>query len=682
MNFVAWHGKTQTEHVNLTNQYQSKGYGFISLSVYGATTSPYYAAVMVNPSPGAQHTYPVVPGNEWQQIFNSEAAHGYGPVIIAATGPASGPIFAAVFQPQNPIPLTRNGLGSGSASDTSTLQGMDAQAKSQGLILRWAASYGDSSGQAFAAVWVPNSGQTLWNNDGITDSASYYQQRFDAENSGWARPAFVTLNTSAQYLPLFVDDQIGPWQARHGLTPAGYQTEFDTWTKQGYFPICVQAAGPDSSSATFAAIFAKSQRVVAKPFLATGPVANAQIDAVVQQAMQNYGVRHASLAIVQGTQLVYARGYTMAEAGWPTAEPTTCFRLASVSKLPTAIAIYQLIQAGKLNLSATAQSILGLKTPSGGAPTDSRFSEITVKQLLEHTSGLNAGASEDGVAVRNAFNAAGHAATLPVSAAMTDSYIASIPLVSNPGATQNYHNCGYHMLARIVAKLRNQSRPIDAYQQYLFSPLSINRIRRAVSLVADQPSDEGPLSGLRPARVQERDVRSPAAGSRHVWEYSTRNSRRLGRIERRPPTSPASSHDTNSQKDNPAIERATLKSGCLTAASQMTAAGNTRAGYGLDSANDLGGESSTAKRAVLWDDLLERGAIQRQLGFYHALGKRTPWAIVQSTLVSGFPHGHEYREECQLGLHRSLSTIWHAVTLSTANDFVPLAGNWAAVAPI
>jgi hypothetical protein len=33
--------------------------------------------------------------------------------MIAATGPASFPLFAAVFEPQDPIPLTRNGLPSG-----------------------------------------------------------------------------------------------------------------------------------------------------------------------------------------------------------------------------------------------------------------------------------------------------------------------------------------------------------------------------------------------------------------------------------------------------------------------------------------------------------------------------------------------------------------------------------------
>src|SRR5258708_6845816 len=113
MDFMAWHGRTSADHLNLVNQYQALGYGFISLSVYGVTSSPHYAAVMIRPAPTAQHPHPSVPGHQWQQIFDSEAAQGYGPVIIAATGAASSPLYAAVFEPQNPIPLTRNGLASG-----------------------------------------------------------------------------------------------------------------------------------------------------------------------------------------------------------------------------------------------------------------------------------------------------------------------------------------------------------------------------------------------------------------------------------------------------------------------------------------------------------------------------------------------------------------------------------------
>ncbi len=993
MAFVAWHNQTLTDHLGLTKQYEAQGYGFISLSVYGSTSSPYYAAVMVQPSPAAQHHYPAVPVNQWQQLFNQEAGQGYGPTMVAATGSAVSPLYAAVFEPQDPIPLTINGIGlpiqgwqaqtlnnngktggpsaagglfvsvyndqqhfayldgSGNIQDAwysgdewqlqqinnggktkgpaaagslfvsvynnqqhftyvdtggnihdawygnggwqiqqlnnggtvdgpaavgglfvsvyndqqhftyldglgniqdawygndgwhtqrlnnghggqtdgpdavgglfvsvyndqqhftylddgdnlqdiwygsdgwhvqrlnnghggktdgpaaaggpfvsvyndqqhfayldglgnlqdiwygndgwhvqqlnnghggktdgpaavggpfvcvyddqqhfayldgqgnlqdawygnggwhvqqlnnghggktdapaavggpfvcvygdqqhfayldgggnvqdvwystyvQTLAVLNALAKSQGLILRWAASYGDSMGRAFVAIWIPNSGQTLWNNDGVSDSASGYQARFDAEASGWCRPAFVTLNTNLEYLSIFVDNQIGPLWANHELTSAQYQSASDTLVQQGFFPICVQAAGPDPDFATFSAIFAKSQQVVGKQFSATGPVANAQIDAVIAPLMQTYGVRHAALAIVHDRQLVYARAYTLAEPDWPVAQPTTCFRLASVSKVPTAVAIYQLIQAGTLKLGDSLQGILQLTTPSGGPPVDLRFNQITIQQLLEHKSGLipdgpTSGAFDDGVAVAKAFPTA----TLPVSAPMTDSYIASLRLQSNPGATQVYNNCGYYLLARVVAKLRGQSRPIDAYQQYLFNPLSITRIRRAVSLVADQPPDE--------ARYQDYDLIVDASQMSEpqplvpdmYGDLQLEIMEGSGGLTGAVPDVARLIAILISQQDNPASTRATLVN-MLSAGAALSTAGFARAGYGFDFVSSLGGGQFDAQKGGLWDSSSSILSLNGEWGFTMLWGSGRPGQLPNQPWASNFP---------------------------------------------
>ncbi len=163
--------------------------------------------------------------------------------------------------------------------------------------------------------------------------------------------------------------------------------------------------------------------------------------------------------------------------------------MASDSKVITSLAIFQLIEAGSLNLTDKVQGILQLKTPSGGNPTDSNFCNITVQHLLEHTSGLQADAFRNNVAVKQAFDAAGHPVSLPVTAAMTDSYIASLSLLAAPGTSHYYNNCGYYLLSRVVAKKRGMAM-IDAYQKFLFDPLAIKRIRLDTSLLASTPSDE------------------------------------------------------------------------------------------------------------------------------------------------------------------------------------------------
>jgi CubicO group peptidase (beta-lactamase class C family) len=494
--FQAWHGKTLPEHEALRDQWAPQGYRFVSLSIYGAVNAPVYAAVMVKQAvPVAQRDFPVMTATQWQQTFDIQAQQGYGPIILAATGTAADPRFAAVFEPQESIPLTRHGLTLGLTNDAykdpATIQGANFAARADGLILSWAASYGTAAEPAFAGIWQPNPGAVLWNCDGLTESPAVYQARFDAETAAWCRPGFVTVGPGDTYMSLFVANEIGPWQARHNMTPGDYQTQFNNLTAEGYFPICVQAAGADAASARFAALFVQQQTAVSRKFTATGPVADADIDNVVQAMMQTYPtVRHAALAIVHGRKLVYARGYTLAEPDWPIAQPTTFFRLASVSKAVTALAVFQLLETGALDAATSIQDILHLSAPGGGPPNPG-FASVTIQSLLEHTSGLDDGSGWNiGTTVVAAFVNAGVSASLPVTQEMTDSYIASRPLVSDPGQVQKYSNCGYYLLGRVVAKLRGTADPITAYQGSLLKPLGITRIRGTVDLLADQPADE------------------------------------------------------------------------------------------------------------------------------------------------------------------------------------------------
>ncbi len=491
--FIAWHGKTLTEHVKLRDDAAKTGYRFLSLSIHGAITLLQYTAVMVRRQQVvAQRDWPSLTASQFQQIFNEQAKQGFGPVIIAATGSASNPRFAVVFQPQKPIPLTRHGLLSGQENDPNTIQGMNKKAKEDGLILRWATSYGSILSPRYAAIWVVNSDKVIWNADGVLETSAQYQARFDAQTSGWCRPAHVDLNTGKRYFSMYVHDEIGPWIARHDMTSDAYQKEFNTWTQKGFFPICVQGGGAGSAT-RYAALFAKREDPLPHQFNAVGPVANEAIDDAIRQAMTQSPVWNASLAIVHGKRLVYARGYSWGEPDWPVCQPTSRFRIASVSKTVTALAVYQLIGEGKLALNDRMQDILKLKTPGGNAPTDARLKDVTIKHLLEHTSGVNANGFRNEMAILTAFKAAvpGGKWQLPVTAAMCDAYIASLDMgQKDPGQAMAYNNCGYYLLGRIVAKVRGKARPIDAFQDHLFDPLSIHRIRRTPSLIANMPADE------------------------------------------------------------------------------------------------------------------------------------------------------------------------------------------------
>ena len=185
--YIAWHGASLADHKAKRDRAIKSGHRFASLSIYGDPSEPVYAAVMIKRSPAPdQHDFPSIPAGQFQARFDDETGKGRGPVIISATGSGGDARFAAVFEPQKPIALTRTGL------DVKGLGDMNRRAKADGLILHWAALYGDEDDPRYAAVWLPNHAKVTWNADGVQDTSAEYQHRFDAQKSGWARPSFIT----------------------------------------------------------------------------------------------------------------------------------------------------------------------------------------------------------------------------------------------------------------------------------------------------------------------------------------------------------------------------------------------------------------------------------------------------------------------------------------------------------
>ena len=78
--------------------------------------------------------------------------------------------------------------------------------------------------------------------DAETQLPGYHAPRY--------RPAYVALSGDHMYCSVFKDDVVGAWVARHGLTSAEYQTEFDKQNAAGFYPICVQGGGSARTPAT------------------------------------------------------------------------------------------------------------------------------------------------------------------------------------------------------------------------------------------------------------------------------------------------------------------------------------------------------------------------------------------------------------------------------------------------
>src|ERR1700738_1887342 len=177
-----------------------------------------------------------------------------------------------------------------------------------------------------------------------------------------------------------------------------------------------------------------------------------KIDTDVRALMSAAHAPGATIAIVRGGAIVYARGYGLrdVEKSLP-ADAHTHYEIGSITKQFTAAAILQLKEAGKIDLDATVATY---------APSITHAKEITIRQLLTHTSGL-----QDFVGVPNFETLA----TTPATFDQVMSQISGKPLGFTPGAEFAYSSTNYLVLGRIIELVSGQS--WEAYvQQHLFAP--------------------------------------------------------------------------------------------------------------------------------------------------------------------------------------------------------------------
>src|SRR5690554_3063492 len=106
------------------------------------------------------------------------------------------------------------------------------------------------------------------------------------------------------------------------------------------------------------------------------------IEAFIEREMAAKELPAVSVALVDDQEIVWARGFGVARDGVP-ATARTVYRVGSVSKLFTDIAVMQLVERGELDLDAPVETYL----PEFG-PANPFGTPVTLRQLMAHRSGL------------------------------------------------------------------------------------------------------------------------------------------------------------------------------------------------------------------------------------------------------------------------------------------------------
>lgn len=180
--------------------------------------------------------------------------------------------------------------------------------------------------------------------------------------------------------------------------------------------------------------------------------------------MQEQHIPGLSVAVVKEGRIVLAKGY-----GWANVEskvaatPETVYPLASLTKQFTATAIMLLVQDGKLGLDDKISRYLDYTPPN--------WKDVTIRQLLTHSSGIKDYLNEMNSSTRNGTNPEEIVAG-----------IGQMPLNFTPGSQAFYSNTGYLVLGIIIKRASGKS-----YDEFLaervFKPLGMRQTRR------DSPDD-------------------------------------------------------------------------------------------------------------------------------------------------------------------------------------------------
>jgi CubicO group peptidase (beta-lactamase class C family) len=185
------------------------------------------------------------------------------------------------------------------------------------------------------------------------------------------------------------------------------------------------------------------------------PALKARVDAIANGVLQQHGVPSASVAVVQGGKLVYTHAYGKAHIDPDeAATPDMRYSIGSISKQFTAAAILILQEQGKLRVDDPVGKYV---------PGLTRGNEVTIRQILSHTSGYQDYWPEDYLMTPM---------MKPATAQQILGTWAKKPLDFDPGTKWQYSNTNYVIAGMIVEKVTGQ-KLFEFLGEHVFHPLEM-----------------------------------------------------------------------------------------------------------------------------------------------------------------------------------------------------------------
>jgi CubicO group peptidase (beta-lactamase class C family) len=183
-----------------------------------------------------------------------------------------------------------------------------------------------------------------------------------------------------------------------------------------------------------------------------------EVEKAVAAAIEKQKLPGAAVGLVVDGELVWAKGWGVRETAGGAVDPDTVFRIASMTKSFTALAILKLRDEGRLSLDDPASKWVPELAAMPKATRDSP--EITLRHLLTHSEGF----PED--------NPWGDRQLAQSDAFLTAMVKAGIPFSNAPGVAFEYSNTGFALLGRVVATV-SKMRYRDYVDANILKPLGM-----------------------------------------------------------------------------------------------------------------------------------------------------------------------------------------------------------------
>jgi CubicO group peptidase (beta-lactamase class C family) len=233
----------------------------------------------------------------------------------------------------------------------------------------------------------------------------------------------------------------------------------------------------------------------------------AAIATIAHQLMDQYHAPGLSVAIARHGQLVYQQGFGLAdkESG-EQVTPASRFRIASLSKPITSVAIFTLIEQGRLGLEDLVFGASGILKFDYGQIFPDRVARITVHHLLTHTCGGWENDGDDPMFQRPELD---HQELIAWT-------LQTHPLKNEPGTHYAYSNFGFCLLGRVIEKVSGQPYA-EFVKHHVLAKCGVTSMQLAGNTLAERAAGEVVYYGQAGSGTNPYDMQVTRMDSHGGW---------------------------------------------------------------------------------------------------------------------------------------------------------------------